>query len=106
MVYTPSGRLIKYLFSSKGVKKEDTFLSPSVARFYEKLYKAKEILENARPTRDYERKFMLAMDKLDELLCAIERVEKYTPMTGEEIAREALRRKLAKVNYGRLKNES
>jgi len=92
MSYTKSGRMIKYPFCCKGVKEGVKFDSPSVERLYKKLYKAKQILENARPTVAYERKFILAMDRLDELLCDIERIEIYTPLSEEEIAREVLGR--------------
>ena len=93
MVYSPSGRLIKYLFCCKGLKEGDKFDSSSVERFYKKLNEAKQILENARPTAVYERKFCLAMDKLDELLCGI---EKYGKPSEREIALEAFRNELEK----------
>ena len=91
MDYTKSGRLIKYRFSCKGVKESDRFFSPSVEKLYKKLFKAKQMVENARPTAEFERKFMLAMDRLDELLLDIEEHGIYSE---EKIAREALRRKL------------
>jgi len=86
MTYSPTGRMIKYPFCCKGVKEAVKFDSPSVERLYKKLYKAKQILENAKPTIAYERKFILAMDRLDELLCDIERLE--VP-SEREIALEA-----------------
>lgn len=91
MVYNPSGRLIKYLFSCKGLNEGDRFDTPSVERFYKKLDKAKQILENVRPTRYYERKFMLAMDRLDDLLCNI---EKYSKLSERELALAALKKEL------------
>ncbi len=100
MVYTPSGRLIKYLFYCKGIKEGEIFFSPSVERFYKKLDKAKQILENARPPADYERNFMFAMDYLDGLLCDIEKSETYT-LDWEKMASEALRRKLEKGRQGK-----
>jgi len=93
MVYSPSGRLIKYLFYCKGAKEGDRFDSPSVERFYKKLDKAKQILENARPTVAHERKFMLAMDRLDDLLCDI---EKYDKLSERELALEVFRNELEK----------
>jgi len=87
--------MIKYLFYSKGIKDGNKFTSASVERFYKKLNKAKQILENACPTVAHERSFCLAMDRFDTLLCEIERCEIHTPMSEEEVASEALRRKLA-----------
>jgi len=98
MVYSPSGRLIKYLFYCKGLKEGDKFDSPSVERFYKKLNKAKQILENARPTAAYERNFSLAMDRLDDLLCDI---EKYGKLSDRELALEAFRNELVKERQGK-----
>lgn len=93
MVFSPSGRLIKYLFYCKGLKEGDKFDSPSVERFYKKLDKAKQILETARPTAPRERKFTLAMDRLDDLLCDIEKYDKHS---DRELALEAFRDELVK----------
>ena len=96
MVFSSSGKLIKYLFYCKGIKDGNEFTSASVERFYKKLDKAKKILENARPTVAHERSFSLAMDRFDTLLCEIERCEISTMMSEEDMLREALERKLGK----------
>ena len=101
MVFSPSGRLIKYLFSCKGLKEGDKFDSPSIERFYKKLYKAKQILENVRPVKYYERKFMLAMDRLDDLLCDI---EKYDKLSERELALQAYLNELKKEKEGKAEN--
>ena len=96
MVFNQSGRMIKYLFYSKGIKDGNKFTSASVERFYKKLDKAKKILENARPTATHERSFCLAMDRFDVLLCEIEKCEISTMMSEEDMLREVLKRKLGK----------
>ena len=98
MVFSPSGRLIKYLFYCKGLKEGDKFDSPSIERFYKKLDKAKQILENARPTAAYAGRFSLAMDKLDDLLCDIEKYDKHS---DRELALEAFRDELRKERQGK-----
>lgn len=102
MVFNLSGRLIKYLFYSKGIKDGNKFTSASVEKFYKKLNKAKKILENARPTVAHEHSFCLAMDRFDTLLCEIERCEISTMMSEEDMLREALERKLGKPKPGPL----
>ena len=101
MVYSPSGRLIKYIFCCKGAKEDDKFDSSKVERFYKKLDEAKQILENARPTAYYEGKFMLAMDRLDELLCDI---EKYDKFSEREIALAAYKQKLVEERQVKKEN--
>ncbi len=101
MDYTPSGRLIKYIFCCKGLKEGDMFDSPSVERFYKKLDKAKQILEKARSTADLEGKFMLAMDRLDELLCHI---EKYEKLSEREVALAALKKELEAERQGKMED--
>ena len=99
MVFNRSGRMIKYLFYSKGIKDDNKFTTASVERFYKKLDKAKKILENARPTAAHERSFCLAMDRFDTLLCEIERCEISTMMSEEDMLREAMERLAKKKQW-------